>query len=39
MTGAWFGSMILIALFLKYNCNDKAENKKLNFLLVLMISS
>ena len=31
MTGAWFGSMILIALFLKYNCNDKAENKKLNF--------
>ena len=27
MTGAWFGSMILIALFLKYNCNDKAENK------------
>ena len=39
MTGAWFGSMILIALFFKYNCNDKAENKKLNFLLVLMISS
>ena len=39
MTGTWFGSMILIALFLKYNCNDKAENKKLNFLLVLMISS
>ena len=39
MTGAWFGSMMLIALFLKYNCNDKAENKKLNFLLVLMISS
>ena len=39
MTGAWFGSMILIDLFLKYNCNDKAENKKLNFLLVLMISS
>ena len=28
MTGAWFGSMILIDLFLKYNCNDKAENKK-----------
>ena len=39
MTGAWFGSMILIALFLIFNCNDKAENKKLNFLLVLMISS
>ena len=39
MTGAWFGSMILTALFLKYHCNDKAQNKKLNFLLVLMISS
>ena len=39
MTGAWFGSMILIAVFLKYNYNDEAENKKLNFLLALMISS
>ena len=39
MKGLWFGSMILIVFFLKYNCNDKAENKKLNFLLVLMISS
>ena len=39
MTGAWFGNMILIAVFLKYNYNDEAENKKLNFLLALMISS
>ena len=39
MTGAWFGSMILIAMFLKDGHSDKAENKKLNFLLVLMISS
>lgn len=36
MTGAWFGSMILIAMFLKDGHNDKAENKKLNLLLALM---
>lgn len=36
MTGAWFGSMILIAMFLKDGHNDKAENKKLNLLLSLM---
>lgn len=39
MTGAWFGSMILIAMFLKDNYNDKGENKKLNFLLALMTVS
>ena len=36
MTGAWFGSMILIAMFLKDGHSDKTENKKLNLLLVLM---
>ena len=36
MTGAWFGSMILIAMFLKEGHSDKTENKKLNLLLVLM---
>ena len=36
MTGAWFGSMILIAMFLKESHSDKTENKKLNLLLVLM---
>ena len=30
MTGAWFGSMILIAMFLKEGHSDKTENKNDN---------